>query len=104
MKKKTSTTKGLTKTEKNTIKPKIVKKVKPKIAKKVVETEFGNVPIYVNKPKTKPKDDNKSGIIQSLLGDIAFAVNGTDHSSIINTLTKCHKDILNIKKDIGIAD
>lgn len=102
MKKKASTTKGLKKTELNTVKPKIVKKVKP-VEKKIVETEFGNVPVYTNKPKAKPKNSIKSSIIQSLLGDIAFAVNGTDHSSIITTLTKCHKDILNIKKDVGIA-
>mgnify|MGYP003149535494 CR=1 FL=1 len=83
MKKKASTTKGLTKTEKNTVTPKVVKKV----AKK----------------ESKPKSETSS-IIQSLLGDIAFAVNGADHSSIITALTKCHKDILNIKKDVGIAN
>ena len=83
MKKKASTTKGLTKTEKNTITPKVVKKVVKKESKPVSET---------------------SSVIQSLLGDIAFAVNNTDHSSIITALTKCHKDILNIKKDVGIAN
>jgi recombinational DNA repair protein RecT len=83
MKKKASTTKGLTKTEKNTVAPKVVKKVVKKESKPVSET---------------------SSIIQSLLGDIAFAVKNTDHSSIITALTKCHKDILNIKKDVGIAN
>lgn len=82
------------------------KKVKPKKSnsKKYVETEFGNVPIDTKPVKKTVKKSEQDNIIQSLLGDIAFAVNGTNHSSIITVLTKCHKDILNIKKDVGIAD
>tara|TARA_R110002124_G_scaffold82080_2_gene215686 strand:+ start:199 stop:468 length:270 start_codon:yes stop_codon:yes gene_type:complete len=83
--------------------PKVKKTVVPKVEKKFVETVFGNVPI-AKKVKIDEKKSEESSIIQSLLGDIAFAVNGTDHSSIITALTKCHKDILNIKKDVGIAD
>jgi|TARA_R110000851_G_scaffold51978_9_gene123120 hypothetical protein len=83
--------------------PKVKKTVVPKVEKKFVETVFGNVPI-AKKVKIDKKKSEESSIIQSLLGDIAFAVNGTDHSSIITALTKCHKDILNIKKDVGIAD
>jgi hypothetical protein len=77
MKKKNSTTK-----EKTIVKKKTVKIESPKVAEKKVE----------------------SGVIQSLLGDIAFAVNGVTHSSIITALTKCHKEILNIKKDVGIGN
>ena len=83
--------------------PKVKKTTIPKVEKKFVETVFGNVPI-AKKVKIDKKKSEESSIIQSLLGDIAFAVNGTDHSSIITALTKCHKDILNIKKDVGIAD
>ena len=83
--------------------PKVKKTAIPKVEKKFVETVFGNVPI-AKKVKIDEKKSEESSIIQSLLGDIAFAVNGTDHSSIITALTKCHKDILNIKKDVGIAD
>tara|TARA_R110000765_G_scaffold93140_1_gene175566 strand:- start:9772 stop:10041 length:270 start_codon:yes stop_codon:yes gene_type:complete len=83
--------------------PKVKKTAVPKVEKKFVETVFGNVPI-AKKVKIDKKKSEESSIIQSLLGDIAFAVNGTDHSSIITALTKCHKDILNIKKDVGIAD
>tara|TARA_R110002153_G_scaffold265791_1_gene428647 strand:+ start:130 stop:399 length:270 start_codon:yes stop_codon:yes gene_type:complete len=83
--------------------PKVKKTAIPKVEKKFVETVFGNVPI-AKKVKIDKKKSEESSIIQSLLGDIAFAVNGTDHSSIITALTKCHKDILNIKKDVGIAD
>lgn len=83
--------------------PKVKKTAVPKVEKKFVETVFGNVPV-AKKVKVAKKKSEESSIIQSLLGDIAFAVNGTDHSSIITALTKCHKDILNIKKDVGIAD
>lgn len=83
--------------------PKVKKTAIPKVEKKFVETVFGNVPV-AKKVKVAKKKSEESSIIQSLLGDIAFAVNGTDHSSIITALTKCHKDILNIKKDVGIAD
>jgi hypothetical protein len=58
----------------------------------------------IGKKEILPKVDETSSIIQSLLGDIAFAVKNTEHSSIITTLTKCHKDIFNIKKDVGIAN
>ena len=83
--------------------PKVKKTAVPKVEKKFVETVLGNVPV-AKKVKVAKKKSEESSIIQSLLGDIAFAVNGTDHSSIITALTKCHKDILNIKKDVGIAD